>query len=1269
MGPGYDVNNNMHDDHIHNPLQPPPSLNSGGYQMERDHSNRSNRSQGQPWQNGGHGSDGGYGSMPGHPPGSPALSYREQQRGDRDRGDWGDRERTHDRDRDRSREIDRGRDRDMEPRRSAERKHSQQGSSRTTSGQVRICNKCGEQLTGQFVRALDGTFHLDCFRCKDCSQIVASKFFPADDGNGGPQYPLCETDYFRRLGLLCYHCGGALRGSYITALDRKYHVDHFTCSLCPTVFGAQDSYYEHDGHVYCHYHYSSQFAQRCNGCQTAILKQFVEIFRNGQNQHWHPECYMIHKFWNVRLTAPQDVKPVEPLSETDEAASRRRVREDEEKMEEKVYRIWSVLSTFEESSAACISDMLLHVSNGAYVDGVVVAKRFIGHVEILFRSADNLDATMSRLEMKNLSYGREAKLLCKKIVAFFSLLSKSQDTSAAKLGVTQELLSLVTSLAHYLKLLIRICLQGALRIEKERGAPDGLYQFLDDISALETMKNEPEDGLRQITSNMVRLASNDSDQCTACRKPIEDECAKYGEKRWHLACVKCARDGKELGRSLPDAHVNPYDNEILCRSCDNSEKAVSFEHVTKLQQYVFLLRVALARLLDILHSSGALARALEEDASGNGYAGGGKDDDMRQGAQGNNRLSIISDRDPNREPSSYETTLNDVRRLRSTRLDKHLSSSFRKARTSRVMGGPEDSSARPGSAGGGGNGSNGPDMQIVEDRVDESMADTMLGRQDALTLDDIPHIVAAEQARELRQGGYGRQDPGASGNDQHRGPRSSGDRNIAQGSSFGGGGTPGATRTMSPQKLTGRKYFSELSGLEYFIVRHLAVLTMLPMIEAEFSLEELLGFIESRKPATFWNKFGKAFKNDNKKNIKKKGIFGVPLEVIIERDGADSTDGVGPGTLRIPAIVDDIVSTMRKMDLSVEGVFRKNGNIKKLSELCERIDREGCDSNVLSQQNVVQVAALLKRYLRDLPDPLMTHKLYRLWLAAAKINDETTRRRCLHLTCCLLPKYHRDCLEILFFFLKWAGSFHQVDDESGSKMDIRNIATVIAPNILFVNSKTQALDSDPIFAIDAVDMLITNIEEMCLVPDELVDVLNDPYLFNNNGEITTKEILKRFGDRTVTSGPGQPYGKMGEVMSRHDSSTRPLARRVETDPSVWQDERSVRTVQDAPPVGASIPPYSSAPNQSTPTKWRPQDDAQHVSPYPSQHNLDNVDDQPLYPHPQAHPALSHQQQQQQQSQQRDRDPADMPPPPRQEWRNSGAWGRGNSSGSVGITGV
>lgn len=72
-------------------------------------------------------------------------------------------------------------------------------------------------------------------------------------------------------------------------------------------------------------------------------------------------------------------------------------------MEEKVYRIWSVLSTFEESSAACISDMLLHVSNGGYIDGVLVAKKFILHVEVLFQAADRLDDSMKMVDTKGMS--------------------------------------------------------------------------------------------------------------------------------------------------------------------------------------------------------------------------------------------------------------------------------------------------------------------------------------------------------------------------------------------------------------------------------------------------------------------------------------------------------------------------------------------------------------------------------------------------------------------------------------------------------------------------------------------------------------------------------------------------------------------------------------------------------------------------------------------------------------------------------------------------
>lgn len=66
-----------------------------------------------------------------------------------------------------------------------------------------------------------------------------------------------------------------------------------------------------------------------------------------------------------------------------------------------IYRlVYSVLSAFEESSAACISDMLRQVSNGQYIDAIRMAEKFILHVEVLFAAIDDLEYQFSRLNMK-----------------------------------------------------------------------------------------------------------------------------------------------------------------------------------------------------------------------------------------------------------------------------------------------------------------------------------------------------------------------------------------------------------------------------------------------------------------------------------------------------------------------------------------------------------------------------------------------------------------------------------------------------------------------------------------------------------------------------------------------------------------------------------------------------------------------------------------------------------------------------------------------------
>ena len=67
--------------------------------------------------------------------------------------------------------------------------------------------------------------------------------------------------------------------------------------------------------------------------------------------------------------------------------------------------------------------------------------------------------------------------------------------------------------------------------------------------------------------------------------------------------------------------------------------------------------------------------------------------------------------------------------------------------------------------------------------------------------------------------------------------------------------------------------------------------------------------------------------------------------------------------------------------MSVEGIFRKNGNIRRLKELTDAIDRDPSSVD-LTQDNAVQLAALLKKFLRELPEPLLSFKLHRLLVAS-----------------------------------------------------------------------------------------------------------------------------------------------------------------------------------------------------------------------------------------------------------------------------------------------
>ena len=182
------------------------------------------------------------------------------------------------------------------------------------------------------------------------------------------------------------------------------------------------------------------------------------------------------QLWNVKLAGKHFIPPADQVPDTEGMYMSSSYLRDElnefqtaevkrqQVTVEKVGKILHILSAFEESSAECISDMLIQFSAQHYEDGIMQAGKFIYHIEALFSGIDEIEAQLATFnDRTGLHHTKEPKQLAKRIVHFFSLLSHTRESSARK-EATKEMISLVTSLAHTLKILIRAALTGALKL-------------------------------------------------------------------------------------------------------------------------------------------------------------------------------------------------------------------------------------------------------------------------------------------------------------------------------------------------------------------------------------------------------------------------------------------------------------------------------------------------------------------------------------------------------------------------------------------------------------------------------------------------------------------------------------------------------------------------------------------------------------------------------------------------------------------------------------
>ncbi len=129
-------------------------------------------------------------------------------------------------------------------------------------------------------------------------------------------------------------------------------------------------------------------------------------------------------------------------------------------------------------------------------------------------------------------------------------------------------------------------------------------------------------------------------------------------------------------------------------------------------------------------------------------------------------------------------------------------------------------------------------------------------------------------------------------------------------------------------------------------------------------------------------------------------------------------------------------------------------------------------------------------------------------LSLPALPNEADRKRLLHLLSVIMPKAHRDTMEVLFVFLKWVASFAHMDAETGSKMDLGNLATVICPSILYSRGR-DAVRDESFGAIRVVTALLENQDEFFTVPQEFLPILHDQEYFSNSMELPAKDFMKK----------------------------------------------------------------------------------------------------------------------------------------------------------------
>ncbi|KAK7163377.1 hypothetical protein R3I93_007433 [Phoxinus phoxinus] len=158
--------------------------------------------------------------------------------------------------------------------------------------------------------------------------------------------------------------------------------------------------------------------------------------------------------------------------------------------------------------------------------------------------------------------------------------------------------------------------------------------------------------------------------------------------------------------------------------------------------------------------------------------------------------------------------------------------------------------------------------------------------------------------------------------------------------------------------------------------------------------------------------------------------FGVPICALVRT--ADS----------VPFVMEKMLVHVEMNGLYTEGIYRKSGSACRAKELHHILEKD--PHNVcLDNYPIHTITGLVKQWLRELPDPLMTYRLYNDFLYAADLPESSERLRAIYRKLDELPPSNFSTLERLIFHLVKVAK-----EEAHNRMSANSLSIVFAPCIL-----------------------------------------------------------------------------------------------------------------------------------------------------------------------------------------------------------------------------